>query len=177
MKIEHAQIVVIHDELAETSPLIISLKDEFGDDNVILYKKSSVGLRYILENISKKTIVLLDWDLGTGEPNGTKVLEQIRDETSLIYVIIVSAYFDKIPSKDYIKFINNDALAIISLTSDISEKINLIKKAQNQLNRRVDVVLEEWLSRLSPEERSKPYLTTKSGKTLTFIDILKTWTD
>ncbi len=172
MKIEPAQIVVIHDNLNESNPLILSLKDEFDDENVLLYRSSTQGLQYVLENISKKTIVLLDWDLGTDEPNGAKVIEQIRDKTSLIYVIIVSANFDRIPSEDYIKFVNNDALAITSLTSDITEKIDLIKKAQNQLNRRVDVVLEEWLSGLSQEERDKPYLTTKSGKTYTFLELL-----
>jgi DNA-binding NarL/FixJ family response regulator len=172
MKIEPAQIVVIHDNLEENTPLIISLKDEFDDENVLLYKSSTQGLRYVLDNISRKTIVLLDWDLGTDEPNGAKVIERIREKTSLIYVIIMSANFDRIPADDYIKFVNNDALAITSLASDIIEKIELIKKAENQLNRRVDVVLEEWLSRLSPEERNKPYLTTKSGKTYTFLELL-----
>ena len=62
MKIEPAQIVIIHDNLNENNPLILSLKDEFDDKNVILYKSSTQGLKYVLDNISRKTIVLLDWD-------------------------------------------------------------------------------------------------------------------
>lgn len=170
---EPIKILVIHDDMMDNDPLLYTLGEKFGKENVLLEKKSSKGLEYIYENLSSKLIVLLDFDLGAGEPHAPVVFEKIREKTSLIYVIIYTAkQFSSIPNEDLISFINNEALGIIQSTADISEVVKIIEKAAHQLDTRVDCVLEQWISKHSDDERTKPYLTTKSDKVYTLDDLI-----
>ncbi len=170
---EPIQIFIIHDDLPENDPLIISLKEKYGESNVRLEKKSSRGLEYIHNNLSSKLIVLLDFDLGQGEPHAPEIIEKIRQDTSLIYVIIVTAkQFSEISSYDLVKFINNEALAIIQNTADTSEIVALVDKAAHELDSRVDCVLEQWIAKRPKEEKLKPYLTTRSGKVYTLDNLI-----
>lgn len=170
---EPVKILVIHDDMMNNDPLLFTLREKFGDNNVILEKKSSRGLEFIYKNLSTKLIVLLDFDLGAGEPHAPEVFEKIREKTSLIYVIIYTAkQFSSIPNKDLISFINNEALGIIQSTADISVVVKMIEKAGHQLDTRVDCILEQWISKHSADERTKPYLTTKSDKVYTLNDLI-----
>ena len=167
------KIVVIDDSLAETDPIIVEFKNAFGDENVVLKRKSSEGLKYVLENIGNKMIVMLDLDLGAGEPHGVQVFEKIRSETSLVYIIIITAkQLNTIDSNDLIKFINNNALAIINNTEDIEKIIKLVQEASHVLDTRIDCVLEEWILNRPLEERKKLYLSTRSGQDYTLEDIV-----
>ncbi len=170
---EPVKILVIHDDMMDNDPLLFTLREKFGSDNVILEKKSSKGLEYIYDNLSTKLIVLLDFDLGAGEPHAPVVFEKIREKTSLIYVIIYTAkQFSSIPNEDLISFINNEALGIIQSTADISEVVKMVEKAGHQLDTRVDCILEQWISKHSADERTKPYLTTKSDKVYSLDDLI-----
>lgn len=170
---EAIKILVIHDDMMENDPLIFTLREKYGNENVLLERKSSKGLDYINENLSTKMIVLLDFDLGAGEPHAPVVFEKIREKTSLIYVIIYTAkQFTSIPNEDLISFINNEALGIIQSTADISDVVGIIEKAAHQLDTRVDCILEQWISKHSADERAKPYLTTKSDKVYTLDDLI-----
>ncbi|MBO0356216.1 hypothetical protein J0656_19520 [Muricauda ruestringensis] len=170
---EPLKILVIHDDLFENDPLLYTLRERFGRDNVILEKKSSQGLEYIYNNLSSKLIVLLDFDLGAGEPHAPEVFKRIREKTSLIYVIIYTAkQFTAIPNEALIDFINNEALGIIQSTADIPEVVGMVEKAAHQLDTRVDCILEQWIAKHSEKERAKPYLTTKSGTIYTLDDLI-----
>lgn len=170
---EPIRILIIHDDLEPNDPLLVTLREKYGQESVLLEKKSSRGLEYIHENLTSKLIVLLDFDLGVGEPHAPEVIEAIRKETSLVYVIIITAkQFSSIPSEDLISFINNDALGIIQNTADIKDIVSLVEKAAHELDVRVDCVLEQWISKRSKEEREKPYLVTKSGIEYTLEDII-----
>lgn len=167
------KIVYIDDNLSDTDPLIIELGNEFGQSNVTLKRKSSEGLAYVLDNIGGKLIVLLDLDLGPGEPHGIEVFEKIREKTSLVYIIIITAkQLNTIDGNELIKFINNDALAIINNTEDIDKIINLVYRASHQLDVRIDCVLEEWILNRPEKERKSIYLSTRSGKEYTLEDIV-----
>ncbi len=171
--IEPVQILIIHDDMSENDPLIITLKEKYGDENVKLEKRSSKGLSYIHNHLTSKLIVLLDFDLGQGEPHAPEVIEKIREETSLIYVIIITAkQFSSISHEALIKFINNEALGIIQSTADIKDVVSLVDKAAHELDTRVDCVLEQWIAKRPKEEREKPYLTTRSGETYTLDDLI-----
>ena len=170
---EPVQILIIHDDMSDNDPLIISLKEKYGESNVKLEKKSSKGLRYIHNHLTSKLIVLLDFDLGQGEPHAPEVIEKIRKETSLIYVIIITAkLFSSISHDALIKFINNEALGIIQSTADIKDIVSLVDKAAHELDTRVDCVLEQWIAKRPKEERKKPYLTTRSGQTYTLDELI-----
>ncbi len=171
--IEPVQLLIIHDDMSENDPLIITLKERYGGDNVKLEKRSSRGLSYIHNHLISKLIVLLDFDLGKGEPHAPEVIEEIRKETSLIYVIILTAkQFSSISHEALIKFINNEALGIIQSTADIKDIVSLVDKAAHELDTRVDCVLEQWIAKRQKGEREKPYLTTRSGETYTLDDLI-----
>lgn len=170
---EPVQILIIHDDISDNDPLIITLKEKYGDENVKLEKKSSEGLTYIHNHLTSKLVVLLDFDLGQGEPHAPEVIEKIREETSLIYVIIITAkQFSSIPHEALIKFINNEALGIIQNTADTKEVVGLVNKAAHELDSRVDCVLEQWIAKRPKEEREKPYLTTRSGEIYNLDDLI-----
>jgi hypothetical protein len=167
------KILIIHDDLSPIDPILISLKEIYGIDNVILESDPVKGLEYIDKNITSKLIVLLDYDLGTGNPNAPIVFRKIRERTSLIYVIIWTAtLLTEISKEDLIEFINNDALAFIQNTESVATVISLIKKASHRLETRVDCILEQWISKRSQEELEKPYLTTKSGLIYTLEELM-----
>jgi DNA-binding NtrC family response regulator len=170
---EPIKILVIHDDMPERDPIIISLKEIYGPENVILEQRSSEGLKYVNSHLSSKLIVLLDFDLGPGEPHAPEVIEKIREETSLVYVIIITAkLLSDISKESLMSFINNDALAMLPATMDTSEILKYVERAAHALDTRVDCVLEQWISRRSQDEKEKPYLTTKSGKTYTLEQLM-----
>jgi len=171
--IEQVKILIIDDNFTSNDPLIITLKEKLGNDNVILKTSSSEGQQYIIEHLSSKLIVLLDLNFGSGEPSGIEVFEEIRKKTSLIYFIIMTANpLSSIPQKDFVELVNNNAMAFIENSTDIKEMVVLVEKALHQLDTRVDCVLEQWISKRADGEREKPYLTTRSGATYTLNDLI-----
>jgi DNA-binding NtrC family response regulator len=168
------KIVVIHDDLTESDALLVTLRAEFGNENVVLYKKSKEGLEYIIDNISQKTIVILDLNFKAGEPSGVDVFEAIRKKTALINIIIMTASnLGDIENKDLIKFINNDALAFFYSTADTKAIVGLVKKSIYQMEVRVDSVIEEWIMSKTEAERGEPFIQTQHGDKYTLNDILK----
>ncbi|GHT17010.1 hypothetical protein AGMMS4956_20280 [Bacteroidia bacterium] len=166
-------IIVIDDNLKETDPLLVQLKLSFKDAQITLKKNAKDGLEYILSNLNNKMIVLLDYDLGADEPNGTEIFLKIREKTALLYVIIVTAkLIDEISNKELATYINKDALAIVDKTTSLNDKIALVKNAIHKLDVRVDCVLEQWISNHSEDEQNESYLTTTLGKTYTLKDVL-----
>ncbi|MDP3463530.1 MAG: hypothetical protein Q8S18_12130 [Bacteroidales bacterium] len=169
----NTQVVIIDDNRKETDPLIVNLKKQFRNVEIVLRTKATEGLNYILENLDRKTIVLLDYDLGKGEPNGTSILKDIRKKTSLVYVIMVTANnIDNIPRDELVEYINKDAFAFISRTITLADVNPIIQNAIHFLDARVDSVLEQWILKHEGSELEQPYLKTTSGKTLTLKDIL-----
>jgi DNA-binding NtrC family response regulator len=167
-------IIVIDDNLKETEPLLVELKLNFQDATITLRKSAKDGLDYILANLNSKMIVLLDYDLGANEPTGTDIFTSIREKTSLLYVIIITAkLIDEISSNELVTYINKDALAVVDKTVSLKDKIEFVRQAIHSLDARVDCVLEQWVLNHSEDEQNEPYLTTSSGQTYTLKDILK----
>ena len=84
------EIIVIDDNLKITSPLIVALGIAYGDSFIKLFNKSSDGLEYIKNNLTKRLIVVLDIGFGAGEKNGREILSDIREYNKLIPVIVWS---------------------------------------------------------------------------------------
>jgi len=166
-------IIVIDDNLKETDPLLVQLKLDFKEATVILKTSAKDGLDYILTNLNSKMIVLLDYDLGANEPNGTELFMKIREKTSLLYVIIVTAKLvDEISRSELMTYINKDALAIVDKTVSLTDKIAVVKNAVHSLDVRIDCVLEQWIANHTEDEQNEPYLTTSTGQIYTLKDIL-----
>ena len=169
----NTEILIIDDNFDMFDPLIVELKEHFPDANVTLQNNPIDGLNYVLANLSKKIIVLLDYHFKTGQPKGYDILLKIREKSSLVYVILMTAQqFSTIPHEKLVDFVNNDTLAVIQNTVDTSEIIRIVAKAEQQLNVRVDCVLEQWIAKHSEDEQNESYLTTTSGQVYTLKNIL-----
>jgi DNA-binding NtrC family response regulator len=168
------KIVIIHDDLPEDDPLIDELSDRYKAENVILIKESQKGLDYVLNNLTQKIIVILDLKFKANEISGVKVFENIRKQTSLVYIIIWTANnLNEVSSQDLVKFINNDALAFISSTDDYTKVLEQVEKAAHELDSRVASVIEQWISARPSEEKDKPYITSSDGKSYTLSELLQ----
>lgn len=170
----NTEIVIIDDSFDMFDPLVVELREYFPAANVTVINNPEEGLKFVLANLSKKIIVLLDYNFKTGQPKGHDILLKIREATSLVYVIIMTAkQFSTIPHTELVDFVNNDALAVIQNTVDTAEILKLVSKAAQQLSVRVDCVLEQWISNHSEDKQNEPYLTTSTGEVYTLKDILK----
>jgi hypothetical protein len=173
MKTSPVKVIVIHDDLNENDPLLVVLKEQYGNENVLLFKKSQEGLDYVLTHISEKSILVLDLNFKPGEPTGVEVFEDIRQKTALIYIIIMTASdLNSISNEDLRKFINHDALALEYSTSDYKKIIQHVDKAAHQLDVRVGGALEQWIGSHTEQEKNEPYLTTRDGHTYSLNQIL-----
>jgi DNA-binding NtrC family response regulator len=169
----NTEIVIIDDNFDMFDPLVVELRENFPEANISVINNPEEGLNFVLARLSKKIIVLLDYNFRTGQPKGHDILLKIREKTSLVYVIIMTAkQFSTIPHEELVDFVNNDALAVVQNTVDTADVVKLVAKAEQQLSVRVDCVLEQWISNHSEEEQNQPYLTTTSGETYTLKDIL-----
>jgi hypothetical protein len=168
------KIVIIHDDLPEDDPLIDELSDKYEAQNVVLIKESQKGLDYVLDNLTQKIIVILDLKFKANEISGVKVFEDIRQQTSLVYIIIWTANnLAEVRSEDLVKFINNDALAFISSTDDYTKVLQQVERAVHKLDTRVASVIEQWIVSRPNEEKDKPYIMFSDGKTYSLFEILQ----
>lgn len=165
-------IVVVDDSLAEDDALLVELSIRFGYKNVLLKNTAEDGLNYILENLDKKLIVLLDVDLGSKERDGIKILMDLRKKTTLVYVIIFTAKeLNSLTSTQLSILINNDGVAYVKNTSDVKDVIKIIEGANHRLDSRIDCAIEQWIMRYKGN-KNQPYITSKSGKSYSLRDVL-----
>jgi len=169
------KIVVIHDDMDENYPLIVMLKDKYSDEGVVLFKHSQEGLDFVLNNLGRKMVVLLDKNFkDKNDISGLKVFEKIREKTALVYVVLISANSITDFSEEELKtLINKDLFKLEKFTNDYTDIINLMDEAVNNIDKRVDSALEEWITMHPEEDKDKPYITTREGKTYTLGDILE----
>lgn len=168
------KIVIIHDDLPDNDPLIAELEIKYGQGSVKLIKKSQEGLDYVLDNLNQKIIVILDLNFKTGEPSGVQVFEDIRQKTSLVYVLIwTSSDIADINKDDLKSMINNDALGLLSSTDDVDKILSMVDLAAHRLDTRVSSALEDWINSQPELDRTKPYITSKEGKTYNLDQILE----
>lgn len=173
------EIIVIHDDIYDnedfTSPILVSLKLKYGDSNVLLFRHSQEGLDYVLGNLGQKMVVLLDRNFHDGkEIDGIEVFEKIREQTSLVYVILVTvSKISEIDGNTLKKLINKDLFKLESYTSDYSKIIDLIDEAVNLLDVSVDAVIEDWIVRHPTKSREQIILKTKDGHSYSMNELLE----
>lgn len=141
------KIVVIHDDMDENYPLIVMLRDKYSDENVTLFKHSKEGLNFVLDNLGKKMVVLLDKNFKDKKDiSGLKVFEKIREKTALVFVVLISANSITDFTEDELKIlVNKDLFKLEKFTNDYTSIISLIDEAVNSIDMRVDAAIEDWL--------------------------------
>ena len=85
-------IVFIDDNFSETSPLVQTLDVVFPEADVQhIYQDPEEGVQFVLNNLDKRMIVFMDWNYKGTTKKGIAHLRTIREKTSLLYVIMMSA--------------------------------------------------------------------------------------
>jgi len=161
------RIIYIDDNIDNDDPLVLSLKDEGFEVEVL--KDSKNALEYI--KTRQYDIVLLDLDMGARSTSGNQLFNEIRKVDEKVPVVIISAYIKRQQNDDFLEFINNEAKAIFNRTEDISKKVAKIKKIRDELNTSPGGALEDWI--LKTKDPDDVLMVTKDGKKFTAADILK----
>ncbi|WP_310555188.1 hypothetical protein [Flavobacterium sp.] len=168
------KVVVIHDNIEETSPIMVEMRIKYGFENVILFQHSQQGLDYVLSNLGNKMVVLLDKNFDGNEIDGIKVFSEIREKTSLVYVILITvSKISEINSETLKMLINKDLFKLESFTQDYRKIIELVDDALSSLNVRIDAVIEDWIMRHPIEKREQIILKTRDGQAYSMNDILE----
>ncbi len=168
------QIVIIDDDLRFTErPLFEELVELYGQDNIIWKETPQEGLEYLNSNLTKRTIVLLDYYFGDKKPNGLAWWHSLQDTSSLIYVILNTSHeITFIPQEELKYCINNHLMAIVDKTDGYKTTLLEVEKAIGYLNNRIDSMLEEWILRHEVFTREKPYIKDETGKQISLNDVL-----
>ncbi|KQB41992.1 hypothetical protein RCH33_1333 [Flavobacterium daejeonense] len=173
-EIAPTKVVVIHDNIEETSPIMVEMKVKYGFENVVLFQHSQQGLDYVISNLGSKMVVLLDKNFDGDEIDGIKVFSEIRKKTSLVYIILITvSKISEISSETLKMLINKDLFKLESFTQDYRKIIELVDQARSTLNVRVDAVIEDWIMRHPIEKREQIILRTREGLTYSMNDILE----
>jgi hypothetical protein len=169
------KIIVIHDDIADNSPIMVMLKVNHGEDNVLLFKHSQDGLDYVLENLGSKMIVLLDKNFKEARDiSGIRVFEKIKEKTSLVYIILISvSNISELDDEELKMLINKDLFKFESFTTDYTTILGLVDEALLNLSLRIDCVIEEWIMKHPDEARNKPLIKNKEGISFTMNEVLE----
>ncbi len=162
------EVVIIDDNIKDSDPLILELEQAQFAPKV--FNDSNVGLKYILDNLQKRIVVILDIQLGSDFPDGKEVLSEIRRQTKLLPVIIWSAQAADFNTEYFQDFINNHALFYVNQTAPLLELINRVKEADSLLKLDVSTAIENWLEEV--EDKSQTMIYSNSGKKLNAQDII-----
>lgn len=165
-------IIVVDDTMGEKDPFIVELKlDYHKTANVSYFTKVDDAMTFVDEHMSERMIIIMDCRFGSVW-QGVDAVMKLREKTSLIYVIMMSANnVNQLSSNDIMSLINTDNIYFIKNT-DIAGAKEKIDKIQSLWKVRFDCVLEQWLIR-HPELREKEaYSEASSSKTYTWSDIL-----
>jgi DNA-binding NtrC family response regulator len=171
MNTKKPKILIIDDNRDESEPLVAELKHNYDYDDVKVEQDPAKALEYISKHFSSKMIVILDIKFPPSAPNGHKVLDEIRQFSSLIPVIIWSAVDET--REEFADFINNHAFAFISRPRNYGQVIEKLQEAEAWLEFQVAAALEDWISLHPEEKKKKPYIIAKDGKSYTLNDILR----
>ncbi len=104
------EIIIADDNMSSTDPFVRRLEKKYPNTDVKLFSEIQKCLDYIFDNLSQKMIVFLDCKFDVGL-QGIDALKQIREKTSLLYIVMMSANSPlQLPSDDIIEMINNKGI-------------------------------------------------------------------
>lgn len=163
-------LVVEDDRSFQNDPFVVEVKLEFED--VFFKENATDALTFVKDHLDTKFIILLDLAFPTNQMQGIKFLEELRDLSKLIPVIVWSGK-NSIEDAEYQKMINDSTFAFLSKSASSEEIISTLCKADEYLNSQIDTAVESWLEKHSEEEKNKPFLTSADGQNYSMNDLLK----
>lgn len=169
------KIVFIDDNLSREDALVQSVKNNYQleEDKYEVFNAVNPGVDFVLNNLNSKIIVLIDCRFEPkGQEDGIYALKRIRETTSLVYVIMMSANgIQQNSAEDLRTMINEDYIYYFERsTSSFMDLFSLIDRIKIQWNSRIDCVLESWLARHTDD--ADKIVTMKGDKKYTLADLL-----
>jgi len=169
------KIVFIDDNMREglDNPFVRSIGKLQKDAVLSVFTDPSEGLNYILDNLNNQMIVFLDCKFDGYGLQGINVLKKIRERTSLLYIVMMSANaISQIPGLDIIEMINEDYIWFFDRNNGTFNNANeLINQIKRLWRTRFDCILEEWILR-HPEDAEKYAYREVGGRSFTWAEML-----
>ena len=138
------EIIIADDNMSSTDPFVRRLEKKYPNTDVKLFSEIQKCLDYIFDNLSQKMIVFLDCKFDVGL-QGIDALKQIREKTSLLYIVMMSANSPlQLPSDDIIEMINNKGIYFIN-NSEMSKVEEIRERIKYNWNTDFDCVFEQWI--------------------------------
>ena len=169
------KIVFIDDNMREglDNPFVRSIGKFQKDADLSVFTDPSEGLNYVLNNLNNQMIVFLDCKFDGYGLQGINVLKKIRERTSLLYIVMMSANaISQIPGLDIIEMINEDYIWFFDRNNGTFNNANeLINQIKRLWRTRFDCILEEWILR-HPEDAEKYAYREVGGRSFTWAEML-----
>ena len=170
------KLVFIDDNMREgnDNPFVRSIGKFKKEADISVFTDPQKGLNFVLENLNSRMIVFVDCKFDGYGLQGINILKQIREQTSLLYIVMMSANaISQIAGLDIIEMINEDYIWFFDRNNGtVTDACNLIDKICNLWTTRFDCVLEQWLIRHPEDNNKEAYSELSTGKTYTWTDIL-----
>lgn len=170
------KIVFIDDNLTENEPFVQNIRKRYKDaDYNHVFQNPDNGLEYVLDNLNNKMIVFIDWNFDSHNKKGIDLLKAIRERTSLLYIVMMSANQLRadIPLDSIIEMMNEENFFYLDRSNDNFESaVAIIDKIRTQWSAKFDCVLEQWLIRHPEDNNREAFSEASTGKTYTWKDIL-----
>ncbi len=162
-------IIVVDDTMGENDPMVVELGLDFPDARVIYFNRVESAMAFVEEHMSERIIIFMDCRFGSVW-QGVDAVLKLREKTSLIYVVMMSANdLSQLVSVDIAALINADNIFFIRNT-DVNGAKEKVRQIKSLWKSQFDCILERWL--LNHPENSKKEAFRTAGKNYTWEDIL-----
>lgn len=173
------KLVFIDDSFKKgtNEPLVRSISKQQKDADITVFLNPEEGLNYVLNNLDSRMIVFLDCKFDGYPLQGINVLKKIRKQTSLLYIVMMSAnsinQINQNEPSSIVDMINEDFIWFFDKNNNtFADASELIDKIRGLWDSRFDCVLEQWILR-HPEDATKIAYQEAAGKSYTWSDVLK----
>lgn len=144
-------VVFIDDNMKKglKEPFLLSIMKLRPQIEASVFVDPEEGLKFVLDNMNSRMIVFVDCRFDGYGLQGINLLKQIREKTSLLYIVMMSANnLSQIASVDLVEMINQDFIWFLDRNnSTFHDACALIDTIATLWDSRFDCVLEQWLIR------------------------------
>lgn len=144
-------VVFIDDNMKKglKEPFVLSIMKLRPQIEASVFVDPEEGLKFVLDNMNSRMIVFVDCRFDGYGLQGINLLKQIREKTSLLYIVMMSANnLSQIASLDLVEMINQDFIWFLDRNnSTFHDACALIDTIATLWDSRFDCVLEQWLIR------------------------------
>lgn len=144
-------VVFIDDNMKKglKEPFVLSIMKLRPQIEASVFVDPEEGLKFVLDNMNNRMIVFVDCRFDGYGLQGINLLKQIREKTSLLYIVMMSANnLSQIASVDLVEMINQDFIWFLDRNnSTFHDACALIDTIATLWDSRFDCVLEQWLIR------------------------------